>query len=170
MDALFVLELGPTPFELGFLIRDHGCATLLRLERGGRSRDPVTPLLQLGREHTQLARLPVELEGLQAQPLDLALGPLDLGAAVLELLFTERQPPLPFDEFLLGVLDQLPPCIEIRGDLVEATCPCVDLARAPGHGLLQQALPFGERLPGLLELVALFGHSSKSCPANQMRA
>jgi len=81
-------------------------------------------------------------------------------SAVLELLLAERQPPFSFDELVLGVLDQLAACVEIRGDLIEAAGPRVDLRRAAGHGRLHQALAFGERLPGLLELVPLFRHSS----------
>ena len=119
------------------------------------------------RTRAQFACLPVELEGLQAQPLDLTLGALDLGAAVLELLLTERQTPLAFDEVLLGVLDQLPARVEIGCDLVEAPCARVDLRRPAGHRLLHQALPFGERLPGLLELVPLFRHLKESCPPYQ---
>ena len=60
---------------------------------------------------------------------------------------------------LLGVLDQLPPSVEISCDLVEPASARVDLPGAAGHGLLHQALAFGERLPGLLELVPLFRHS-----------
>lgn len=91
---------------------------------------------------------------------DFALGTLDLGAAVVELLLAERQAPFSFDELVLGVLDQLPACVEISGDLVEAAGTSVDLRRAAGHGLLDQALAFGKRLPGPLELVSLFRHSS----------
>jgi hypothetical protein len=92
---------------------------------------------------------------------------LDLFLTILHLLLGENDTAFPFDEVLLGVLDQLPARVEIGGDLVEAPCTRVDLRRPAGHRLLQQALPFGERLPGLLELVSLFGHLTESCPPYQ---
>jgi len=60
-----------------------------------------------------------------------------------------------FDELLFCILDQLTAGVEVRGDLVEAASPGVDLCRAAAHGLLHQPLAFGERLPRLLELVPL---------------
>ena len=92
---------------------------------------------------------------------------LDLFLTILHLLLGESEPAFPFDEVLLGVLDQLPARVEIGGDLVEAPCTRIDLRRPAGHRLLHQALPFGERLPGLLELVSLFRHLTESCPPYQ---
>ena len=101
----------------------------------------------------------VELDGALPDAIRLGRGPLDLLAPVSNLLFGERQPPLAFDELLLGVLDQLAPRVEIGADLVEAARPRVDLRRAAGNGLIQQALAVAERLPRLLELVLLVRHA-----------
>jgi len=76
------------------------------------------------------------------------------------LLLREHDAPLAFDELLLGVLDQPPARVEIRADLVESPGARVDFRGTARHRLVEQALPIGERLPGLLELVPLVWHST----------
>jgi hypothetical protein len=83
---------------------------------------------------------------------------LELRLPVAQLLLAERKPLLAFRQIRLGLLDQPAPCVEIGADLLVPARARVDLRRAPRDRLVQQALALGERLPGPLELVAVFRH------------
>src|SRR4051794_32133317 len=131
---------------------------LLQVERGRRGGDPVAALFELGREDAQLARPDVELPFALPQTFGVDSCTLDLRLAIPQLLLQQRDPLLALEQLLLGLLDHLALRVEVGPDLLEATCPRLDLGGAARHRLAEQALAVGETPPGLLELVPLVGH------------
>src|SRR6185312_16173099 len=138
--------------ELGLLLRDHLGAPLLRLQGCARGSDPLAALLELGTQDAQLARARIELARLLAQPVRLGRHVRELGLPVLQLLLGERDAALAVPQITLGLLDQLPARVEVGADLLVPARTRVDLRRAAGNRLVEQALAVSERLPCLFEL------------------
>jgi hypothetical protein len=159
LHSLLLLELHHASSELGLLLGDRRRAALLRLQGGGRSRDPIPAFLELGRERAELARLHVQLAVARPRAFDLRLRPHDVLLLVAQLFLRLREPALPLVEICLRILEQLGPRVEVGGDLREPARAGVQLGGAPGDRLVDELLPFAQRLPGVGELVLLLGHS-----------
>ena len=160
LHSLLVRKLLSASLQLLLAFGKRLGSVLLQIERGGCRRDPLASLLQLGGKNPQLARVHIQLTFALANAFGVRSRALDLRLAILLPLLGERDALLAFHQLLLRVLDQPAPRVEIGADLVEATGSRVDLRGATCHGLADQALPVGERLPGLLELVPLVRHST----------
>src|SRR5262245_7942279 len=161
LGALLLRDLRRALRHLRLLCRQRLGSPLLRIESCARGRDPFSALLELGAQHAQLARTRIELAGAPAQPVRLGRHVLDRGLLAPQLLRGECNALLARAQLFLSLLDELPPRVEVGGDLLVAPRARIDLCRAARHRLVDQALALGQRLPRLVELVRFVRHTAR---------